>query len=188
MPAQDRGSLFITPNIGVALGFFLGGGWLTGQLSNVVGPRCRLWLIACNFVQTCLVAAAAIIQYTQGVTVRPTSATLIVIGLLAFASGSQVVQSRALRMTEISTAMATAAWVDLLIDPHLFALENRPRNRRAAFLTLLFAGSLAGAAIYRSAGSAVAVGVSAAGKLLVTGMYLFNPADKTKVERRASAA
>lgn len=187
MPAKDRGSLFITPNIGVALGFFLAGGCLTGQLGNVVGPRCRLWMIACNFLQTCLVAAAAIIQHRQGVTLEPTASTLIVIGLLAFASGSQVVQSRALRMTEISTAMATAAWVDLLIDPHLYTLKNRPRNRRAAFLILLFAGSLVGAAIYRTAGSAAAVGISAAGKLVVTGMYLVNRSDKSKVESAASA-
>src|SRR4051794_11807229 len=43
-----------------------------------------------------------------------------VIILLAFASGSEVVLSRLLAMTEISTAMVTAAWVDLLIDPHLW--------------------------------------------------------------------
>ena len=84
--------------------------------------------------------------------------------------------------------MATAAWVDLVIDPRLLAprTENRPRNRRLGFLAALAAGSLAGAAIARSAddaqgyptGSAVALLVSAAGKLLVTVMYLFNSADR----------
>lgn len=107
------------------------------------------------------------------------------IALLAFASGSQVVQSRSLRMTEISTAMATAAWVDLLIDPRLMAVRgepNRPRNRRVAFLVALVAGSLLGAGIYRTAGSAVAVFVSAGGKAVVTVMYLFNGAEREKVE------
>jgi len=179
--------MFVTSNIGVALGFFLAGGWLTGQLGHMFGPRCRLWLMACNFVQACLVFAAAGIQYAHGVQLASTAVTLVAIGLLAFAAGSQVVQSRSLMMTEISTAMATAAWVDLLIDPNLLALKNRPRNRRAAFLLTLFIGSLIGAVIYRAAGSATAVVVSAAGKLLVAVLYLFNHADKPKVESAEAA-
>jgi hypothetical protein len=174
--------MFETANIGVALGFFLAGGWLTGQLSHIIGPRCRLWLMVCNLLQSCLVFAAAAMQYAGGVELASTTMTLVSIGLLAFASGSQVVQSRSLRMTEISTAMATAAWVDLLIDPHLFTAKNRPRNRRAAFLISLLVGSLVGAVIYRTAGSATAIVVSAAGKLLVTGMYLFNHSDKPKAD------
>lgn len=174
--------MFITSNIGVALGFFLAGGWLTGQLSHIIGPRCRLWLIICNFLQTCLVFAASAIQFTHGAELAG-STTLYAIGLLAFASGSQVVQSRSLAMTEISTAMATAAWVDLLIDPNLLSLQkNRPRNRRAAFLFCLFFGSLMGALIYRSIGSAWAVAISAGGKLLVTIMFFFNNSEKPKVE------
>jgi uncharacterized membrane protein YoaK (UPF0700 family) len=183
---EAREEMFITSNIGAALGFFLLGGWVTGQLSHIIGPRCRLWLMVCNLVQTLLVFAAAAMQYVHGVGLENGTA-LVTIGLLAFASGSQVVQSRSLRMTEISTAMATAAWVDLLIDPHLFALNNRPRNRRGAFLVSLFVGSLVGAVIYRTAGSATAVVVSAAGKLLVTGMYLFNHSDKPKVASAEAA-
>ncbi|KAI8965263.1 hypothetical protein F5Y11DRAFT_355095 [Daldinia sp. FL1419] len=174
-----NGEMFITANIGSALGFFLLGGWVTGQISHLVGPRLRLWLVCCNFIQSCLVFGAAAMQYQHGAEFKGGDA-VIVIGLLAFASGSQVVQSRSLQMTEISTAMATAAWIDLLIDPKLFKLNNRPRTRRAMFLATLILGSLAGAGIYRSAGSWVAILVSAAGKMLVTGMYLFNSTDKPK--------
>lgn len=173
--------MFIVKNIGVALGFFLTGGWLTGQLSHIVGPRCRLWLIACNFLQSCLVFAAAALQYVYGVQLEGT-VPLVAIALLAFASGSQVVQSRSLSITEISTAMATAAWIDLVIDPNLLALKNRPRTRRAAFLLTLVLGSMVGALIYKTAGSATAVAVSGAGKLLVTIMYFFNSAERRKVE------
>lgn len=90
--------------------------------------------------------------------------------------------------------MATAAWVDLLVDPNLVSLRrrggerkptNRPRNRRLAFLVCLVAGSLAGAGIYRTAGSAVALLVSAGGKAVVTAMYLFNGAERKKVEDTA---
>lgn len=190
---EFNGDMFFTPNIGVALGLFLAGGYLTGQLSHVVGPRLRLWLVLCNLVQTAAVFAAAAIQHTYGVSHNQhqhAGATgLVAVGLLAFASGSQVVQSRSLRMTEISTAMATAAWVDLLIDPHLFAFRgaggNRPRDRRFFFLVALLAGSLAGAGIYRRAGSDVALFVSAGGKALVTVMYFFNGADGDKVREEA---
>lgn len=176
LPHLD-GEMFITANIGVALGFFLAAGWLTGQLSHIVGPRRRGWLILCNFIQSCLVFAAGAIQHVYGTDLTGPR-TLVVIGLLAFAAGSQVVQSRSLQMTEISTAMATAAWVDLMIDPNLFVLKNRPRTRRVAFLASLVLGSLLGAYIYKTAGSAVALFVSAGGKLLVTAMYLFNGEDK----------
>ncbi|KAI0385774.1 hypothetical protein F5Y04DRAFT_156555 [Hypomontagnella monticulosa] len=176
-----NGEMFITANIGAALGFFLLGGWVTGQISHIVGPRLRIWLVCCNFIQSCLVFAAAAMQYVHGTNLQGSDA-VIVVGLLAFASGSQVVQSRSLQMTEISTAMATAAWIDLLIDPALFKPKNRPRTRRAMFLATLVLGSLAGAGVYRSAGSWVAILVSAAGKMLVTGMYFFNGADKSKEE------
>ncbi|KAH8891017.1 DUF1275 domain protein [Thozetella sp. PMI_491] len=181
-----NGESFITANIGAALGFFLAGGWLTGQLSHIIGARCRLWLIFCNFIQTALVFAAAAVQHVYGTEDRGTVA-VIVVSLLAFASGSQVVQSRSMAMTEISTAMATAAWVDLLIDKKLFVANNRPRSRRVAFLAVLALGALAGAGIYKTAGSPVAIAVSAAGKFIVTIMYFFNSSEQTKVADASDA-
>lgn len=103
---------------------------------------------------------------------------LTVVGLLAFAAGSQVVQSRSLAMPEISTAMATAAWIDLVMDQNLMALKNRSRNRRVAFLASLVLGAFAGAGIYKEAGSATAIAVSGAAKFLVTVMYAFANSEK----------
>jgi uncharacterized membrane protein YoaK (UPF0700 family) len=176
---RDTGDLFVTQNVGVAFGFFLAAGWLTGQLGHIVGPRNRLWIILCNLIQTVLVFTAAALQYTQGIELEGASTT-VVIALLAFAAGSQVVLSRSLAITEITTAMATAAWVDLLIDPKLFTLKNRPRNRRASFLIAIFAGAFFGAGIYRSLGSATAVLFSGIGKLIVTLMFFFNKAEQQK--------
>ncbi|KAK0618577.1 DUF1275 domain protein [Bombardia bombarda] len=164
MPEMN-GEMFVTINIGLALGMFLAAAWLTGQLGHLVGPRRRLWLISCNLVQTCLVFGTAALQYTRGVHLQG-AYTLLAIALLAFASGSQVVQSRSLRMTEISTAMATAAWVDLVIDPNLLVLNNRPRTRRVAFLGSLVLGSLAGAYIYKTLGSPAAIAISGPGSCL----------------------
>ena len=80
-------------------------------------------------------------------------------------------------------AMATAAWVDLMIDQKLFVLKNRARTRRIAFLLALVVGTLVGAVIYREVGSATAIAVSGAGKLLVTVLYFFSPAEKPKKEK-----
>ncbi|KAI3332989.1 hypothetical protein F4824DRAFT_473649 [Ustulina deusta] len=173
------GENFFVPNIGAALGFFLLGSWLTGQVSHIVGPRMRLWLVCCNLIQTVLVFVAAVLQFRYGVESQGPVAVMVV-GLLAFASGSQVVQPRSMKMTEISTAMATAAWVDLIIDPKLLQARNQPRTRRVMFLLALVGGSLLGAGIYRVAGSAVAIFISAAGKFVVTIMYIFNSADKPR--------
>ncbi|KIX06401.1 uncharacterized protein Z518_04377 [Rhinocladiella mackenziei CBS 650.93] len=178
---EVTGELFVTENIGISLGFFLAAGWITGQLSHIIGPRSRLWIVFCNFFQAVLVFAAAAVQYSYGVELSGTT-TMIVLALLAFAAGSQVVLSRSLSMTEISTAMATAAWVDLMIDKNLFAAQNRPRTRRASFLAVLIAGGFFGAYIYRSLGSASAICASGIGKMIVTLMFLFNGMEKDRRE------
>ncbi|KAM0248668.1 hypothetical protein ACHAQJ_009375 [Trichoderma viride] len=175
-----NGDMFYTANIGTGLGVFLFAGWLTGQLGHIIGPRKRWWLILCNLVQTCLVFAATAVQYRYGVHGHGPTA-IAVVALLAFAAGSQVVQSRSLAATEISTAMATAAWVDLMIDQKLFVVDNHPRTRRIAFLIALVVGGLIGALIYRTAGSAAALAVSGGGKALATLLYAFSGAEKKKV-------
>ncbi|KAK3695326.1 hypothetical protein B0T22DRAFT_102319 [Podospora appendiculata] len=174
---EMNGEMFVTVNIATALGIFLAAAWLTGQIGHIVGPRRRIYLVLCNLIQTLLVFVTAALQYREGIQLEG-AYTLVSIGLLAFASGSQVVQSRSLRMTEITTAMATAAWVDLVIDPNLLTLKNRPRNRRVAFLAALILGTLVGAYIFKTLGSPAALVISGAGKLLVTVMYFFNSAEE----------
>ena len=174
-----NGEMFVTSNIAVALAFFLFAGWLTGQLANLLNcQRTRIWLVGCNLLQSAIVFIAAGLQYKHGVDLKG-APTLVIVSLLAFASGSQVVQSRALATPEISTAMATAAWVDLMIDPHLFQVHgtNRGRNRRISFLVALVVGGFLGATMYRFAGSATAILVSAIGKVVVSVGYLFVPAE-----------
>jgi Protein of unknown function (DUF1275) len=82
---------------------------------------------------------------------------------------------RPMRVQEITTAMATAAWVDLVIDPQLLAVHNHARDRRALFLVALVAGSFAGAYAHPPIGSANTLILSAVGKMLVTVTLLFNP-------------
>ncbi|KAG0645794.1 hypothetical protein D0Z07_7682 [Hyphodiscus hymeniophilus] len=167
--------LFSLSNIGISLSMFVLGGCLPGQLGNYVGPRKRWWLISTSIFQTALVFAAAAIQYSGPNTVESTgSKALAVLSLLAFSSGSQVAMARGLQITEITTAMATAAYVDIFIDEAIFARQNRRRNRRVAFLLSLFAGSFAGAFAYRAQGSAFALIVSGVGKAIVSISLVLN--------------
>lgn len=53
------------------------------------------------------------------------------IALLAFSSGGQVASMMPMRVQDITTAMATAAWVDFVIDRGLLVLHNHSRDRWA---------------------------------------------------------
>jgi uncharacterized membrane protein YoaK (UPF0700 family) len=173
--AGIAGSLFSLPNIGVSLGLFVAGALIMGQLGHVVGGRRRVWLLVSNAVQTALVFAAAGLQYRGGSVVEAEGATAKgVIAMLAFSAGAQVAMARSTKIAEITTAMATAAWVDLLVDERLLAGRNRGRNRRALFLLSLFAGSFAGAFVYQRVGSAFALVISGVAKGVVLLAFCFN--------------
>lgn len=172
LAGHDR-NLFSLSNVGLSLGMFIAGATVTGQIANVVGPRGRAWLLASHLAQTLMTFAAAAIHavsHAQGTGASAMGA----LTFLAFASGAQVASMRPFKIQEITTAMATAAWVDLVIDPGLLGMRNRPRDRRIGFLVALVAGSFAGAFMRTGIGSSNALIVSAAGKMLVTVSLFFN--------------
>jgi uncharacterized membrane protein YoaK (UPF0700 family) len=182
--AGYSGDLFNLPNVGMSLAMFLAGAVVTGQIGNLITPRRRVWLLLTNLSQTGMVLAAAAMQFSHGVQVSGPWA-LGAIALLAFSSGAQVASSRPMRIPEITTAMATAAWVDLVIDPKICTVRNRSRDRRALFLASLVAGSFAGAFMRAKIGSPLALIVSAIGKAIVTATLLVNrrqPQEEVKLE------
>ena len=164
---------FSFPNIAISLSLFVLGGWAAGQVGNAVGPRRRLWLMVSSLLQTAMVWAAVAIQYTVPVR-KSGAASYVVLSLLAFSSAAQVAMARSLKITEITTAMATAAYVDLLIDPDLYRPKNRSRNRRAIFLVMLAGGSFAGAFANRAVDSAFALMIAAAVKTVAMIGLAFN--------------
>ncbi|KAJ5632907.1 DUF1275 domain protein [Penicillium lividum] len=171
------------PNIGVSLSLFLAGGFIMGQLGNYIGVRRRLWLLLSNLIQTLCVFGALIVQHRWPIK-RDGPAALSVIALLAFSSGGQVAMSRSLKITEITTAMATAAFIDVVIDPDLGKLKNRLRNRRVMFLVMLTAGCFVGAFAQREINSKFPILLCALGKALVGVAMLFN----RPIEQSRSAA
>jgi hypothetical protein len=51
-------------------------------------------------------------------------------------------------------AMATTAYVDIVVDPRLLAAHNRKRNRRVVFVAMLGGGCFVGAGAERWVNSA----------------------------------
>ncbi|KAF8856556.1 hypothetical protein BDZ45DRAFT_691676 [Acephala macrosclerotiorum] len=181
-------TIFSIQNIGISLSLFILGVSIAGQIGNLVGPRKRWWLLLSSMLQTLMVFTAAAIQYTGPTPVHDHgSSALAVLALLAFSSGAQVAMARGLKITEITTAMATAAYVDIFVDEAIFQRQNRKRNRRMAFLVILFAGSFAGAFMYKAKGSAFAVLMSAIGKLTVAVSFVLNRGlvEEEEVEKTA---
>ncbi|MCJ1390066.1 hypothetical protein MMC18_002924 [Xylographa bjoerkii] len=172
------GDIISLQHIGVSLGFFAAGGLVSGQFGNLFGCQRRSWLFATNLVQTALVFAAAVLHaHTDN---KPDEATdLVIIGLLAFASGGQVAVARTIHIPEVTTAMVTSAYIDFLVDPMILRLNNRPRNRRLVFVCCLILGSFVGAIAYIYVNPAFALYISALGKLLVCVALLFNRGEKS---------
>ena len=186
----NNSQLFNLHNVGVSLAMFVVGAIITGQLANWFGRRRRAWQIVANFFQGLMVLGAACIQFTRGkeeasLTDQSGAGPLAVIGLLAFSSGAQVATAREMQIQEITTAMATAAWVDLVIDPQLLSKRNRPRNRRALFLVALVSGSFVGAIVHMRLWSAWALLVSGSIKAAVTGMIALS---RTQLEEKENTA
>lgn len=174
-------SLFAIPNIACSLALFVTGVLVTAHAGNFAGSNTRWYLILQNLLQTILVFIAAAIQYILPIE-ETGPAALGVIALLALSAGMQVGTVRALKITDITTAMATAAFVDLFLDPKLLVWSagketRRGRKRRLGFLLALVVGSFVGAVAYKFAGSPTALVVSAVGKLVVTVMLWFNKAE-----------
>lgn len=167
------GEILDLRNVGFSLGMFILGGYGLGQLGDLFGTKRRAWLLVTNMVQTALVfAAAALRKWVARSDVRPPAWS--VISLLAFVSGGQVAMARTINVPEITTAMVTSAYIDILVDPKLFRLQNRPRSRRFFFVCSLLLGSFIGASAYRYVGPAFALVLAGVCKLIICIAFLFN--------------
>lgn len=176
--------LFHLRLIVISLSLFLVGAIITGQIANYVGRRQRGFLFLIHLFQTIAVFGAAHIQFTKG-TDAESSWALGALALLAVSAGAQVTSMRPLKLPEITTAMATAAWVDLMSDLKIWRKHNRPRDRRVMFLMSLVTGGLAGAWMNVRIGSPLAIVVSGIGKVLVVIGILFCREDRAAVATNA---
>lgn len=179
-------SLISLPAIATSLGLFIASIFITGQLANSLGVvQRRWWLISTSLLQCAVISIAAALLYQLPDASHASSGLgLLTIALLAFSAGAQVGMVRALKITDITTAMATAAWIDVLIDPKWSAplTQNRGRNRRVGFLLSLVVGSFIGAAAHAELGSGFAIILSLLTRLLATGTCLVLPTRSSSSE------
>lgn len=168
------GSTVKLRNVGVSLGLFIAGGLIFGQLGSMIGSRRRIWLLVTNAIQTVLVAVAAGLRWKVA-TSSGGSGALGIIALLAFASGAQVALARTVNVPEITTAMVTSAYIDFFVDPSIFHINNRSRNRRFFFVCSLLLGSFLGAIAYRYVGPELSLLLSTICKFVVTLAFFVNP-------------
>ncbi|MCJ1236878.1 hypothetical protein MMC14_004860 [Varicellaria rhodocarpa] len=180
------GGLIDIRHVGVSLGVFLAGGLICGQLGDQFGRMRRSWLLATNLLQTALVFTAAAL-HTHTDHTRDGSKDLAIITLLAFASGAQVAFARTVHIPEITTAMVTSAYIDFVVDPDIFKVRNRPRNRRFLFIVCLVLGSFIGAVAYKFESPAFALYLSALGKSIVCIALWFNPGESREASDEGHA-
>jgi uncharacterized membrane protein YoaK (UPF0700 family) len=163
-------------NAATSLACFFSGAYLTGQLGGIFGHRTRAWQFGVGIAQTSMLVGVACVQYTHAIRERGFW-TRIALALLAGQSGSQIAAARAWNIPEITTAMATAAWVDLARDEKLWHLRNTSRDRRMLFFMLLVAGCMMGAFLRLRIGSPSSLVVSVSIKALVHFSFLFARVD-----------
>lgn len=170
---------FYISNIIFSLCLFLVGAWMMGQTGNYVGSTRRLWVLVTSLLQTVMVFAAATLMNTVNIDLNNPFGPSVwgVLALLAFSGGGQVAMARGVRVPEISTANATLAYVDFLVDPNLYAKHNRSRNRRIAFLFMLALGCFVGAYAREKSTSAITLMIAGLVKLIVTVAFAFNKSE-----------
>ena len=119
----------------------------------------------------CIIVAAALVQ--AHVIPEPTGVVagkgsevdfleFLPLGLLAFQSGGQIVESRLLGFNEVPTTVLTS-------DPKILAKDNVKRNRRVAAVLSILLGGIAGGWISRSAaGLSTSLWIAAAIKMAIS--------------------
>jgi len=185
------GANFYPKNVAFSLCLFIVGCWAMGQTGNYVGSSRRLWVLVSSLIQTAMVFAAGglmssvpnIVDQLRNSPSQPW--TWSTLALLAFSAGGQVAMARGVRVPEISTATASSAYVDLLVDPNLYAKHNRSRNRRVAFLMILAAGCIVGAFLHEHISSPLTLVISGIVKLVVTLSFAFNKSEDGSLAPRS---
>ena len=129
------------------------------RFSRYMGLRRRSTLIASFSLQTIIIFVTAAV--IQGGVVNGSLNTirhdidwreLLPIALLSFQAAGQIVESRALELSEIPTVVVTSMMHDILADPNLLAplASNVKRNRRVGAFAAILIGAVAGGFISES--------------------------------------
>ncbi|KAI0202351.1 hypothetical protein F4808DRAFT_421263 [Astrocystis sublimbata] len=165
-----------------SIGFFCIGSVFFSFFHRHFSPI-RRWVLCASFaIQTVLIVAAASILTFGPKSGDPKESIgwseLVPIALVAFQSCGQAVISRALKYNALTSVVLTSIYCDLFSDAQMLAPQNVERNRRVAAPTLLLIGAIFGGLISHSwAGTAGALWVAAAIKLVIVVVWFVWPTE-----------
>lgn len=131
----------------VSLATYCLGGFLGSRIANtslIKGLNTRLWMTLSSIILVGLLVLSTALLWTDAITTRNHS-YLAAVAILGLGIGIQVVTSRGLGVSEISSNVLTGTFTDLFGDMNLFALHNEKRNRRIGAILSMFLGALVGA-------------------------------------------
>lgn len=172
---------------GISIIAFCAGSFFFSRLHRAFtkSPKVR-WVLCLSFtLQLLFIVAAALIlelgpKMTPGSDAVPWN-VLVPIALMAFQSCGQAVASRALKYNALTSVVLTSIYCDLFSDAELFAglTQNVERNQRTAAPLLTLVGALIGGIIARSPlGTAGALWLAAALKLVILGSWYLWPEEE----------
>lgn len=132
---------------GLSLFTYCLGGFLGSRIANtshIKGLNSRVWMTLSSLILVGLLVLSTALLWTDAVTTKNFS-YLAVVAVLGLGVGLQVVTSRGLGVSEISSNVLTGTFTDLFGDLNLFKLHNEKRNRRIGAIVSMFLGALIGA-------------------------------------------
>ncbi|KAJ9103755.1 hypothetical protein QFC21_002215 [Naganishia friedmannii] len=172
---------------GISLVGYLVSAFLASSLANYFGTRLRFWIMLSHSMQVVLLLVGLILLATKVIVPRH----VVLLVMLASASGVQVAQARTSKVPEVPTAMLSTPIVDLIVDPNLFKLSMsdpsvQPRNRRAAHIFSMVIGSFVGAFMHKASGTVSVMAMSIGIKVMVTcGFWMIrSPKEKEAMKQR----
>eukprot|EP01117_Protostelium_nocturnum_P002943 TRINITY_DN13878_c0_g1_i1.p1 TRINITY_DN13878_c0_g1~~TRINITY_DN13878_c0_g1_i1.p1 ORF type:complete len:151 (-),score=42.70 TRINITY_DN13878_c0_g1_i1:34-486(-) len=141
-------------------------------------------MIISTLVQFIMAVASATVSYAINIHPDGDNA-LIIIGMLGFASGMQLVAVKRFKIPEFTSAVLTSTTVELFADPKLFQLRNPERNNRVISLLVLFCGVVVGhvASVKVNAGTALMLSAGIRLMNLLVWFPIIKEKKKTKEEK-----
>ncbi|KAG8687925.1 hypothetical protein FRC09_013200 [Ceratobasidium sp. 395] len=167
-------------------------GAFCGRLGDRIGPKKRVWLIACSIIQALFTLAAALCCKVNGESSfagargseHANWGTVLGFCTLAFASAAMGLQAHAgVRIGNIfnSTVVLTTIWVQFVGEPKLFQPHMvKQRDHKAIAVIGLIIGGMVGRALVNRIGSDWTLGLGFVIRMIVAFSWFSIPAAKSK--------
>ena len=141
-----------------------------------------------------MAAAVAIWQSGEG-SIAPNRTTpawsntisFVCLAFMSASMGLQGIMGKRINSQFATTVVLTSVWCELVADPKLFNVRGRviSRDHKALAIFALFIGAFLGRAILAEIGSAGALGIATAIRVLLAFGWLFVPSKNVGVESRS---